>query len=498
MYSRKISRKLDCDSSNKNSRGSRRNSTNYSDTDSNSNSDTSQFDSDESLSEDDEREVSQGMIGEIFSNKYICLKYLGKGTFSRVWLVYDLTSESFYAMKVVYSKYSEDAEHEIEMYRELGNKYHNVTRFIDSFMIDSQICLVMELMGICLIDLFKYYQDKTENKNKYSYEDGRTGIDLIPIDIVKKIFKDLFCGLHELHRKNIVHKDLKPENIMINVYPNKLLEIMEWFNNRSQIKEMYLSKLNDLLPSNFNKLDSPKKKIIRKKARIKALSIIKRDLENIVLNYHKQIYHKILDTASNIIEIDDVSDLELEDVDYGEQFTLPHADKIIAKIIDLGNADLTEDFEPDVIQLRCYRPPENVLHDFYNTKADIWTMGCILFETLTGDYLFEIDHERYHDSLDRDKELLVQMYNVLGKFSTKDVSRSMYKDDLFIGDSNDISDVSAERFNKTSIKKLLDESNTLLDNNQREIVTDLFNKIFVYDIENRMDAQTVLCHTWFN
>ena len=43
------------------------------------------FDSDESLSEDDEREVSQGIVGEIYQNKYIILKYFRKGTFSPVW-----------------------------------------------------------------------------------------------------------------------------------------------------------------------------------------------------------------------------------------------------------------------------------------------------------------------------------------------------------------------------------------------------------------------------
>ena len=92
-------------------------------------SEESYFDSDESLSEDDEREVSQGIVGEIYSNKYIVLKYHGKGTFSRVWLVYDITTEAFLAMKIVYSKYSEDAEHEVDMYKELGNKYKNVTRY---------------------------------------------------------------------------------------------------------------------------------------------------------------------------------------------------------------------------------------------------------------------------------------------------------------------------------------------------------------------------------
>ena len=173
MYSRKISRKLNnfessspSNSANRLSKNSRRNIVNNIRTDSEGDSDSQScsdsddyYDSDESLSEDDEREVSQGIVGEIYQNKYIILKYLGKGTFSRVWMVYDVTTEGFYAMKVVYSKYAEDAEHEIDMYKHLGNKYKNVTRYIDSFYIKDEMCIIMELMGICLIDLFKYYTE---------------------------------------------------------------------------------------------------------------------------------------------------------------------------------------------------------------------------------------------------------------------------------------------------------------------------------------------------
>ena len=131
MYSRKISRKLNnfessspSNSANRSGKNSRRNIINNIRTDSEGDSDS------QSCSDSDDyynSEVSQGIVGEIYQNKYIILKYLGKGTFSRVWMVYDVTSDAFYAMKVVYSKYSEDAEHEIDMYKNLGNKYKNVT-----------------------------------------------------------------------------------------------------------------------------------------------------------------------------------------------------------------------------------------------------------------------------------------------------------------------------------------------------------------------------------
>jgi len=455
---------------------------------------SSYFDSDESLSEDNEREVSQGIVGEIYSNKYICIKYLGKGTFSRVWLVYDITTESFYAMKVVYSKYREDAEHEIEMYKALGNKYKYVTRYIDSFLLQDEVCIVMELMGICMIDLFKYYSDASEKKRKW-YDFSPTS-DLIPRNIVKKIFKDLFTGLHELHCKNIVHTDLKPENIMINIFPNKIVNVKEWF-MESGIIELYKSGLSKVLPENFANSDPSKRKLIRKKGRIKVLNEIRDSIRKIIQEYHQNINNKNIATASNIIEIDDISDIETEIVSEGDLFTLLPVNEIQAKIIDLGNAEQIEDYEPDSIQLRCYRPPENVLHDFYNTKADIWTMGCILYETLTGEYLFEIDHEKFSDSLDRDKELLVQMYNIIGEMNIADVSRSIYNNDLFHNNSNQLLEVSSDRFNRTSIKELLKDSPSKIVGEDLSLLTDLFNQIFEYDLEKRLEASEILVHKWF-
>ena len=522
MYSRKVSRKLNKSEvhSPKGSRGIKMsnvsnvsnvsNASNKSnasdlsdisnDSDLSNDSEESYYDSDESLSEDDEREVSQGIVGEIYSNKYIVLKYLGKGTFSRVWLVYDITTEAFLAMKIVYSKYSEDAEHEVDIYKELGNKYKNVTRYIDSFYLEDEMCIVMELMGICLIDLFKYYSDDSNDSNDSNdkWYSKNNNDDLIPHDIVKKIFKDLFQGLYELHSKNIVHTDLKPENIMINIYPNKLIKVKEWF-SQSGIMELYKSELDKILPDNFNKMENQKKKIVRKKARIKTLSLIKDKVKEIVNSYHANIYSEQLKQAENIIELSDVSDLEIEEVSSDELFTLPNAENIVAKIIDLGNAELIEDIEPDTIQLRCYRPPENVLHDFYNTKADIWTMGCILFETLTGDFLFDIDYDKFTDSLEKDKELLVQIYNLIGDFPKESVERSQYKDDLFKDGTNKLLDVENERYNKKTINELLFESPIKnIGINELDRLIDLFNSIFKYDLAERVDAQEILRHPWLS
>lgn len=58
------------------------------------------------------------------------------------------------------------------------------------------------------------------------------------------------------------------------------------------------------------------------------------------------------------------------------------------KIADLGNACWTHHhFQPE-IQTRQYRSPEVILGIFYNETADIWSFACMIYEMLTGDFLF--------------------------------------------------------------------------------------------------------------
>ena len=64
------------------------------------------------------------------------------------------------------------------------------------------------------------------------------------------------------------------------------------------------------------------------------------------------------------------------------------------KIADLGNACWTYKHFTDDIQTRQYRAPEVILcNNKYNTTVDIWSIACVLFECLTGDYLFD-PHEQ--------------------------------------------------------------------------------------------------------
>lgn len=64
-------------------------------------------------------------------------------------------------------------------------------------------------------------------------------------------------------------------------------------------------------------------------------------------------------------------------------------DRITVKIIDLGNACAIDGKFSHVIQTRQYRSPEVIVGLPWNDRADIWSLGCLVFELITGDYLFD-------------------------------------------------------------------------------------------------------------
>lgn len=61
----------------------------------------------------------------------------------------------------------------------------------------------------------------------------------------------------------------------------------------------------------------------------------------------------------------------------------------IVKIADFGNACWVDHHFTNDIQTRQYRAPEVILGSKYGPSVDMWSMGCMVFELLTGDLLFE-------------------------------------------------------------------------------------------------------------
>ena len=62
--------------------------------------------------------------------------------------------------------------------------------------------------------------------------------------------------------------------------------------------------------------------------------------------------------------------------------------RCIVKVIDFGSSCFTTDTLSSYVQSRCYRAPEVVLGCPYDGRMDIWSLGAILPELITGKVLF--------------------------------------------------------------------------------------------------------------
>ncbi|KAJ3155414.1 serine/threonine protein kinase, CMGC group [Geranomyces michiganensis] len=103
-------------------------------------------------------------------------------------------------------------------------------------------------------------------------------------------------------------------------------------------------------------------------------------------------------------------------------------ERIKVKIADLGNACWVDHHFTNDIQTRQYRSPEAILGAAYNRSADIWSVGCMVFELLTGDYLFDPQAgSRYT----KDDDHVAQIIELLGDFPKALALSGKYSSELF-------------------------------------------------------------------
>lgn len=81
------------------------------------------------------------------------------------------------------------------------------------------------------------------------------------------------------------------------------------------------------------------------------------------------------------------------------------------KVADLGNACWVDKHFSDDIQTRQYRSPETIIGGGYDTSADVWSMACMIFELVTGDYLFD---PKASEEYPRDEDHLALFIELLG------------------------------------------------------------------------------------
>lgn len=176
-------------------------------------------------------------IGEVLDNRYAVFGYTGQGVFSNVVRGRDnARGNQEVAIKIIRNNeiMHKAGLKELEMLRRLNNadpddKYHCL-RLFRNFFHKQHLCMVFEPLSMNLREVLK----------KYGKNVG------LHIKAVRSYTQQLLLALKIMKKANIVHADIKPDNILVN--ETKLLLKLCDFGSASHVAE---SELTPYLVSRF-------------------------------------------------------------------------------------------------------------------------------------------------------------------------------------------------------------------------------------------------------
>ncbi|AYV81213.1 MAG: serine/threonine protein kinase [Harvfovirus sp.] len=455
--------------------------------------------------------------GTTLNNNYIIIKKLGFGSFSTVWLCYSVKQKKCYAVKILNPEDDRSGEQEIDIYKILNKQKSSLlVSMIEHFvhvkdnaaedLEDEQfICIVLELMLCCVYDLLKL--------------NDKNGFDPV---LVKKIIYDTLRATAIIHKNQIIHTDIKPENMLLASTEN-LNKLVESKNNTvllvnafesADVAKLIVIASKDLKRNKNNKLDF--KAIKNRAVKDVVLSLIK----SISNSNSKELCSeeggekKELSPRNNSSDSEDRYDspytIERKDIssdDDEENLPAPKAPtkqpiltidttNLTIKLSDLGTCIKLNKIKYREIQTRHYRAPEILLRLKYNEKCDIWSIGCCLYELITGNVLFNpgstttISCDRYH---------VCDFISKIGMIPKNLIESSPRKDIFFKknGLVRGVSEIDKSPESPESIKITLMNKLTSVTSDEILLIQDLISKMLTYDPDQRLSADQCLSHEWF-
>jgi len=365
--------------------------------------------------------------GEIFNgsnnNKYILIKRIGYGSYSSVWLTYKLNnnnkSNNIYAIKIHNTGDIKEGLKEIKIYKKFKElKIPNAINCVDEFVINKttnkntskHVCIVLDLYACSLYDLI--------NSGKY-----KNGLD---IDLVINITKQILESLQKMHENGIIHTDIKPENILLSGINNDNKKILDNIKNKIGLKsikkyiekniELFSDSSDDYTSSSYDSDESS------------SICSQKQDEDEIsLLSIDEDDYDFSSSDINNLSESneepDEEPDEELINDDYLKN------PKIV--ITDLGTCEQKNEKQKKSIQTKYYKSPEVLLRLGYDSKSDIWALGCTIYELITGKILFDTDDERDEQIRTHLKKII----EISGPIPDEMINKSYMKEAYFTKDN---------------------------------------------------------------
>lgn len=172
-------------------------------------------------------------------SQFITLKQVGEGAFSKVFACQDLLTQQIYAIKIVdFSVLRELEIQNIRMELEIHSRLKNnsIVKYYGYFIEDEKVCILTEYLSRG--SLFRHLSRRSPN----DYE-------------IRKIFRQVAMGIKYLHYHNILFRDLKPENVLLDDNQNIKLCDFGWacYNDESNYARLSAGTLTYMSPECLRK-----------------------------------------------------------------------------------------------------------------------------------------------------------------------------------------------------------------------------------------------------
>lgn len=441
----------------------------------------------------------ENFIPRFINNEYVLLKQIGHGGYSIVFISYSVKKKKYYAIKIQNPSHYDDAENEAKIINKLSAKnpslFVKMAETFDLYLEDDDtnicFCFVFELMACTVYSLIR--QGK--------YENG------LPLEIVKDILFQIISAVKIMHDMGVVHSDIKPENILIGGTRQSIEEIKAKFESFNFEEECRKKIVKKTLVSRQNKKATKsgadaKKETYNEEAE-KIYKLINNLSENSESSFSSELSGELSASSSSDSNFDryllsseeSISSNSDDSVSSATKYdTLCESDeiKLLAnikvKLTDFGGSFYINKKPKHPVQTRYYKAPEMILKCDYNEKCDVWAIGCVAYELLAGDILF--DPQKKH-GCSTNRNHIYEMQRTLGLIPQTMILQSKRSDVFFRLDG---SQKGIYNFvPHLLIDKLTKIKNTMSDD-EFQLVYDFINKTLSYDHSVRMSINECLHH----
>ena len=385
--------------------------------------------------------------GEILE-EYNVIKLIGRGSYSGVWLSFCISDLKYYAIKIQNPDDYNDGVEEMNILKRLPHKEHLLKLkrcFIKTKKSDKYLCSVYDL---------HYCDLNTIMKN---YEDG------LPIDVVKKIFYQITTSLHILHDRKLTHCDIKTDNILVK--------------GTNMHDQFYIDKYNEYNFSETYKNAKNKywceflKKDISKIKKMKSIDklMIRTEIHTDFSNKITELYES---NKSSINKFENLNDI---------------IKNISITLADFGATCTNDQFYESQFGTRYYMSPEVILMGKISQKVDIWSLGCIMYELITGEFLFDPKKDKNHS---RDYYHLIEITKICRRFNGPFLKTTKYYKKFFDKNFEVIGTEYSEYYDLDEIFE------KVKDHKEKELIIDLSKKMLKINPKERISSKDILSHEW--